>query len=83
MADDHEIRLRILEAVLPQATRVGLEEPDQIVKVCTRLEKYVLDSAQIGEKLSDSPTKRPPGRPSIKGTTSHEMNGNLGPATGG
>jgi hypothetical protein len=83
MDDLHEIRLRILEVVIPQATRVGLGEPDNIVTVCTHLEKYVLDFAQIGEKLSDSPTKRPPGRPSNKGTTNHEMNGNLGPATGG
>ena len=83
MADIHEIRLRILEAVLPQATRVALGEPEHVVTVCTHLEKYVLDSAQIGEKLSDSPPKRPPGRPSIKGTTSHESNGNLGPAIGG
>lgn len=83
MDDLHEIRLRILEAVLPQATRVGLGEPDHIVKTCTQLEKYVLDSAQIGEKLSDSPPKRPPGRPSIKGTTSNESNGNPGPTTGG
>lgn len=83
MANIDEIRLRLVEAVLPHATRVGLGEPEHIVKVCTHLEKYVLDSAQTGEKLSDSPPKRPPGRPSIKGTTSHESNGNLGPATGG
>jgi len=83
MADLHEIRLRILEAVLPQATRVALGEPDHIVTVCTHLEKYVLDSQSTGEKLSDSPPKRPPGRPSIKGTTNHEANGNLGPTTGG
>lgn len=83
MADLHETRLRIVEAVLPHATRVALGEPEHIVKVCTQLEKYVLDSATTGENLSDSPPKRPPGRPSIKGTTSHEVNGSNGPTIGG
>ena len=83
MADIQNVRLRILEAVLPQATRVGLGEPNHIVDICTRLEKYVLDSQATGEKLSDSPPKRPPGRPTIKETTNHESNGNLVPTTGG
>lgn len=81
--DNIEIRLQILKAVLPQASRVGLGEPEHIVDICTRLEKYVLDSATTGEKLSDSPPKRPPGRPPLKGTTNHEVNGSNGPTTGG
>ena len=83
MADLHEIRLEILKMVIPQASRVGLENPQSILQTCTQFEKYVLDSAQTGEKLSDSPPKRPPGRPSNKGTTNYETNGNLGPAIGG
>lgn len=79
--DKIEIRLQILKAVLPQASRVGLGEPDHIVDICTRFEKYVLDSQQTGENLSDSPTKRPPGRP--KRTTDNEMNGSPGPTFGG
>lgn len=83
MVDLHDVRMRLIEVVVPQASRVGLGEPDNIVEICTRLEKYVLDSQSTGERLSDSPPKRPPGRPSLKGTTNHESNGTLGPATGG
>ncbi len=79
--DNVQIRLKILESVLPQATRHGLTDPDQVVKTCKELEKYVLDSKN-GEKSPDSPAKRPPGRPP-KETTVNEMPSFLDPTHGG
>ena len=37
-----EVRLRIVEAVIGQATKVGLFAPSQLIESCTQLEKYVL-----------------------------------------
>lgn len=42
MASSEEIRLRIVEAVLPAASRAGLTDPQLIVKTATTLEQYVL-----------------------------------------
>lgn len=78
--DNAEMRLRLIEAVLPQATRVGMAEPEHLVKVCTVLEQYVLDCKE-GEKLSDSPPKRAPGRP--KRTTENDATGTPDPTPGG
>jgi hypothetical protein len=78
--DKHDVRLRLLEAVLPQATRVGLGEPDHIVKVCTVLEQYVLDFNE-GEKLPDSPPKRATVR--SKRATENDASGTIDPTHGG
>jgi hypothetical protein len=78
--DDREIRLRILEAVMPQATRVGLSDPPMMIKTCTMFEQYVLDFKE-GEKLSDSPPKRKTGRPA-KGTE-NDLPSFLDPTHGG
>lgn len=76
-----EVRLRILEALIPQATRVGIQEPEYIVNTCKVLENYVLES-KLGENTSDSPPKRKPGRPR-KGLSENEADGSNGPAHGG
>lgn len=65
--DKSEIRLRIVEVMVPQATRVGVLEPEYIVKSCSQLEEYVLGVKETGEE-SDSPTTRKRRKP--KGTTS-------------
>ena len=65
--DKSEIRLKIVEVVVPQATRVGVLEPEYIIKTCSQLEEYVLGIKEKGE-LSDSPVTRRKRKP--KGTTS-------------
>lgn len=54
--DDREIRLRIVEVVVPQATRHAIEK-SQIVDICTQLENYVL-GLMHGEELPDSPPRK-------------------------
>jgi hypothetical protein len=46
---EDEIRLRIVEAVIGQATKVGLFEPVGLIETCTQLEKYVVASPPMGE----------------------------------
>lgn len=79
--DDCEVRLKLIEILVPHATKVGMTEPERIIKTCTELEKYVLDSKQR-EILPDSQPKRPVGRPP-KGTSTPETPSFLDPARGG
>lgn len=44
-----EVRLRIVESVMGQATKVGLFDPVGLIDTCTKLERYVLDSKPAGE----------------------------------
>lgn len=37
-----EIRLRIFEAMVGQATKVGLFEPTKLIDSCAQVEKYVI-----------------------------------------
>jgi len=55
--DDNEIRLRIVEAVIPQASRVALTDSEIITKTCTELEKYVLKSKTSERKSNSQPKK--------------------------
>jgi hypothetical protein len=55
--DSIEVRMRIVEAVLPQASRVGLIDSEIIVKTCTVLENYVLKSELSGKKSNPQPKK--------------------------
>ena len=55
--DNNEIRLRIVEAVIPQASRVALNDSEIIIKTCTGLEKYVLKSETSGKKSNPQPKK--------------------------
>lgn len=52
-----EVRLRLVEVVLGQATRVGLFEPEKLVATCTQLEKYVLGLPQVEEAPTSTPRK--------------------------
>lgn len=55
---DQEIRLRIAEVVIPQATRVGIVEPEHIVKTCKEIEKYVIGNVETGEQPDSPPVRR-------------------------
>ena len=57
-----DLRIKILSIVVPQATRVGMTEPEHIVKTCSFLEKYVLDSDKVEEQSNSTPVKKM-GRP--------------------
>lgn len=66
-----EVRLRIVECVIQQATKVGLFQPEGLIETCTTLEKYVLDSKPVGElpapttrKTLTRPAKTTEGDPS-------------------
>lgn len=76
-----EIRLRILEVILPTASRYGIDNPDGIVNTCRVFENYVVDS-QAGEDSPDSPGKRKPGRPR-KGQADDDVPAFLDPTHGG
>ena len=41
--DRAEVRLRLLEVVVPTASKVGLTNSQEIVQIATRLEEYVLE----------------------------------------
>jgi len=43
--DDKEIRMRVIEAVMPQATRVGLTDANIVASVCEKLEYYVINGS--------------------------------------
>ena len=40
--DRDEIRLEILDIVVPQATKNDLRNPDNIIEIAEKLEKYVM-----------------------------------------
>lgn len=80
MVNDQTIRLELLKLVVPQASRVGLSEPENIISTCSALEKYVIGSQQV-EGTPDSTTRRP-GRPR-KEKPSSEVPGFLDPTHGG
>lgn len=48
MLESDAVRLEIVKAVLPSASRHGLTT-DELVNTCTRLEKYVLGFAPVGD----------------------------------
>jgi hypothetical protein len=56
--DKAEVRLRIVEVLVPQATRVGIEQPEYLIKACTQLEKYVLDLKEDESQPDSSPAKK-------------------------
>lgn len=78
--DKSEVRLRIVEVLVPQATRVGIEQPEYIIKACTQLEKYVLDLKEDENQPDSSPAKKA-NRPA-KGTGSAQS-GSSDPTHGG
>lgn len=79
--DNIEVRLRIVEVILPTASRYGMDHPDQIVDTCRAFEKYVLES-HADEVSPDSSIKRKPGRPR-KGQSDNDVPAFLDPTHGG
>lgn len=61
--DNKEIRLRIVEAVVPISSRVSLVGED-IIKVCSNLEQFVVNNKEDekDEQSPSSPVKKT-GRP--------------------
>lgn len=51
-----EVRLRIFEAMVGQATKVGLFEPAKLIESCAQVEKYVLGLPSVEE--APTPTTR-------------------------
>lgn len=79
--DKCEIRLRILEVLVPRCAQSGITQPSFIIDACTQLEKYVLRSEQ-GEEQSSSPPVKRRGRPP-KETTMTEPSQSSDPARDG
>lgn len=53
---ESEVRLRIVECVIGQSTKVGLFDPVGLINTCTKLENYVLDSKPVED--IPTPTSR-------------------------
>lgn len=51
-----EIRLRVFEAMVGQATRVGLFDVSRLIESCTLVEKYVIGSPTVADP--PAPTTR-------------------------
>lgn len=47
-----EVRLRIFEGMVGQATKVGLFDPSKLIESCAQVEKYVLGL----QPVEDAPT---------------------------
>ena len=46
---EDEIRLRVFEAMVGQATRVGLFDVSRLIESCTIVEKYVIGSPTVAD----------------------------------
>ncbi len=44
-----EVRLRVFEAMVGQATKVGLFNPKELIESCTLVEKYVIGSPTVAD----------------------------------
>ena len=51
-----EVRLRVFEAMVGQATRVGLFDVSRLIESCTLVEKYVIGSPAV--EVPPAPTAR-------------------------
>jgi hypothetical protein len=56
MLEPESIRLELVKALVPLSSRHGLTT-DELVNTCTRLEKYVLGFASVGEVPTPTPRK--------------------------
>lgn len=63
MPQAEEVRLELIKALIPVASRHGFSDPQTIVATATALEQYVLKSAPMGEGTPDSPARRTLTRP--------------------
>ena len=57
MLEHDEVRMRIFEAMVGQATKVGLFDPTKIIESCTQVEKYVLGFLPVGDAPTPSTRK--------------------------
>ena len=51
-----EVRLRVFEAMVGQATKVGLFNPKELIESCAHVEKYVIGSSAVEDP--PAPTTR-------------------------
>lgn len=56
--DNKEIRLRIVEAVIPIASRVEINSAEKMVDKCKELEKYVMTEPETESVDKSSRNKR-------------------------
>lgn len=84
MGNNEEIRLRIVEAVLPNATRHGFSDPDKVVEICSRLENYVVSSKpKDSGNLSDPQPSRRKSRPPKETTETVDTSKSVDPTNHG
>lgn len=74
--DKHSARIELLKILLPQASRLGISEPERTIDICKKFENYVF--SDDGEEVPASSTRQKAGRPA-KGTD-NEMPAFLDPA---
>lgn len=55
---EQDIRLKILEIVVPTATMAGINKPENIINICSHFEKYVIGSPKSEEKSASQPQIR-------------------------
>jgi hypothetical protein len=67
---EDEIRLRVFEAMVGQATKVGLFNPKELIESCAQVEKYVLGL----------PTVEDPPAPTTRKTLTRPVKDNLVPS---
>lgn len=75
---NEDMRLKILEIVLPTATRVGINKPENIIEICSHFENYVLGSDNREEESASQPRTRK--KRSLKKATEEPVPSFLDPA---
>lgn len=53
-----EIRLRLLEQMIPKAAQVGITKPETLIESCLKFEQYVLGSDGSEDSLTSTPRKK-------------------------
>lgn len=61
--DDKEIRMRIVEAIAPIASRAEIDTPEKLIERCKTIESYVKGNANRSRKRN---TVKPDGNESNK-----------------
>lgn len=54
-----EIRMRLIEALLPSASKAGLTNPQDIVKTATTLEQYIVGTPAASQAAGQTPNQGP------------------------
>lgn len=66
MLDPQEVRLMLLDMLIPQASMYGIQNPETIVEKACVLEKYVLPSAKISDIKPESLPQRKIKKPQLR-----------------